>query len=134
MTSTQEEKAEIILNLINKRKTVPKGVIYHDYNDADGSIKMQELQFLISLLEERGLIILKGASRDPILTITEEGLNFPGFEKQREIDAIAERKKEEREKLEIKNLKGSVFQVKYWWVILLLNSIISFLIAYLTKS
>lgn len=34
--------------------------------------------------------------------------------------------------LTIKSLKLNVFSLKYWWVILLLNAIISFLISYFT--
>ena len=38
------------------------------------------------------------------------------------------------DKLNLKHLKGSIFQIKYAWVFFLINAALAFLIAYLTKN
>lgn len=40
-------------------------------------------------------------------------------------------KQDEIDNLTIKQLKGSIFQIKYWWLFLIINAIISLIIAWL---
>lgn len=49
--------------------------------------------------------------------------NLQAKAKQNEIDALT-----------IKQLKGSIFQVKFWWLFLIINAIISFVIAWVFQS
>jgi len=51
---------------------------------------------------------------------------------QQHQEVIKERNlKEEIDMLTLKQLKGSIFQIRFWWLFLLINAIISFIIAWL---
>ena len=59
---------------------------------------------------------------------------FSGFEAQRNLDQKEKETKATIESLTIKQLKGDIFQLKYWWVILLINLAVTIIVAWLTKG
>lgn len=66
--------------------------------------------------------------------ITERFLeNSNGFEQT--YKEISDKESQEKKllNLNIRSLEKSMFQIKYWWIILIINAIVSFLITYLTN-
>ena len=58
-----------------------------------------------------------------------EVISFGGYKKYVEKTESEKGKDAEMKKLTIKELKGNIFQLKYWWLILLVNLILSGIIS-----
>jgi hypothetical protein len=59
--------------------------------------------------------------------LTNKGWHFPGFEKYREEEQNKKTTQDTINILTIKQLKGNIFQIKFWWLPLLISGIIGFI-------
>lgn len=109
------EYQEIIAEEIIKKHRAEKGK-YH-LNDLRQQLlehfeRMDDILAAWEALKKRGIIEELEATK--YTRLTEKGWFFPGFQE--------ERRQKEREEiikdLQIKNLKGSIFQIKYWWLLM----------------
>lgn len=109
------------------------------------AIKNKEYSYYLQVIEDKGLAIItrdkEGFEVEPIPVKTQRFIDSGGFVNLyqgslREKEKALENEKLESEikKLQLKELKGNIFQLKFWWLILIFNAFISLIIALLTKS
>lgn len=122
MNIEQEQLAERIIEIHKANK----GVSNKDHlNECIAFDNILNKIVIIDALIELG--ILKYIGSDQYTTrLTEYGWEFPGFEKHRR----EQNEKKDTEKtindLTIKQLKGNIFQLKYWWLLLLASGVVGY--------
>lgn len=104
------------------------------------STKNKEYSFYIDVIEEHKAATVtrfkEGFEVEPIPVKTARFVESGGFLKlyldtlkTNEQSEIKEKQEAEIRRLQVKELKGNIFQLKYWWLIILINMIISLIIA-----
>lgn len=131
MTKEQEDLAEYLISVIKEKH----GTLSPDHKAYFLRRKLETRKHIYvveTALEELGFIERYGVN-NLYLRLTEKGWEFPGFEQARQEKIQESVRKRKIEDLTIKELNGSIFQLKYWWLILILNAIASYIITKLVK-
>jgi hypothetical protein len=116
----EKEDIILILEIIRDNPNIEVGDISILIEE---KISWETLLKVFVYLGKEGLILRENNSG----VITKLGVNkLIKFKKELEIDT-------QIQELTIKELKGNVFQLKFWWLIILINTIISFAISFLLK-
>lgn len=108
-------------------------------------IKRKAYSYYIEIIEENRLATVvrfkEGFEVEPIPVKTQRFIENGGFLreyhdtlKENEQNLTKEKQEFEIRSLTVKELKGNIFQLRFWWIILILNAIISLLIALITKD
>lgn len=108
-------------------------------------IKRKAYSYYIEIIEEKRLANVvrfkEGFEVEPIPMKTQRFIENGGFLKEYRDNQKSIEQNQTKEKLEseirnltVKELKGNIFQLKFWWIIILINATISFLIALITKD
>ena len=108
-------------------------------------IKNKDYSYYIEIIEENRIADVarfkEGFEIEPIPVKTQRFIENGGFlkeyhdnQKEREQNLSKEMQESEIRNLTVKELKGNIFQLRFWWIILLMNAIISLLIALITKD
>lgn len=108
-------------------------------------IKRKAYSYYIEIIEEYKLATVvrfkEGFEVEPIPVKTQRFIENGGFLKEyhdtlkeNEQNLTKEKQESEIRSLTVKELKGNIFQLRFWWIILILNAIISLLIALITKD
>ena len=107
--------------------------------------KHHDYQYYLEILEEYKIVSITktkdGFIIKPIPIKTKRFLDEGGFTKQH-LSSIEQRTKEKNREeeeseirnLQIKELRRNIFQLRYWWLFLIINAIVSFIIALLTRK
>jgi hypothetical protein len=129
MTNEQEQLAEQLIAAIKQNNGSINWKGYTPIMQIDG----MERLLVIRGLRDKGIIEDVGSGTS-IVRLTETGWEFKGFEAERQKQSKEETIKEQIDHLTIHQLKGNIFQLKYWWLFLLINLVISLIVAWLTKG
>ena len=109
------------------------------------AIKNKMYSYYLQVIEDKKLAIItrdkEGFEVEPIPIKTQRFIDNGGFVSLFQ-DSLSEKEKalehekleSEIKKLQLKELKGNIFHLKFWWLILIFNAVISLIIALLTKS
>lgn len=80
-----------------------------------------------------GLLVPRNRNSYRLSEIGIEAIRLGGYEIWLENKKIEKVLDSQNKILTNENLERSIFQLKNWWVLLLLNAVISFIVAYFTK-
>lgn len=128
MNIVQEKLAEKVINVHKDNN----GTSNRDHliSSIDFGNKLNK-NVIIDALLERGILTYMGENQY-VTRLTEYGWEFPGFEKHR----LEKKETKETEKtindLTIKQLKGNIFHLKYWWLLLLVSGVIGLITGNIT--
>lgn len=81
----------------------------------------------INYLQAVGLITPRINKSHKLTQIGYEVIEKGGFKNYQKEKNKKEEKEEQIKELTIKQLKGTIFQVKYWWLIIIISAVISFI-------
>lgn len=123
MTKEQEKIAEKIISL---------------HKEKDGKVTADQLHHFIEFKESMDSILIMRALEELNIIeyfgnskywsrLTEYGWKFPGFELFHKIEKEMSEKDKLITDLTIKQLRGNIFQLKYWWLLILISGIIGFI-------
>ena len=122
MNQKQKEIAESIISTMKE-----KGGLMHN---VDSLIEIVHENRIVIIRELKDLDLIEDVhAGSSTYRLTQKGWEFKGFDEyqqEKELDKSIKN-------LTFKQLKGSIFQVKYWWLFLLINAIISFIVALILK-
>jgi len=123
MTQDQENTAEEIIQLHKEKDGTVTSDQLHKFI---GFEKSNQSIIIMTALEELGIIEYMGSHRYRS-RLTEYGWRFPGFTENRQSEKESFDKDNLIKELTIKQLKGNIFQLKYWWLLLLISGLIGFI-------
>lgn len=78
-------------------------------------------------LESENLIYTKSNSVYNLTSLGQEVVDLGGYEHWKEATKKEQEIDDQIKELTLKELKGNVFQLKYWWVILILSGLVGFI-------
>lgn len=151
MSIINENDAKILYNIlvialqkgVATNKNLPP--LNNEFLSNQPEIKNKDYSYYIEIIEENKIADVarfkEGFEVEPIPVKTQRFIENGGFlreyqdnQKEREQNLTKEMQESEIRKLTVKELKGNIFQLRLWWIILLINAIISLLIALITKD
>lgn len=129
MTPEQEQIAESLIAEMKRQKGAINWKPFRDTN----SIDAMDMTVVVKALREKEIIENFHGDTTVIRLTERNGWPFIGFEAQRHLDQKEKETKSTIETLTIKQLKGDIFQLKYWYWILIINAVASVIIALVVK-
>ena len=131
MTPEHEKIAESFISELKSNGGRP--INWRDFAN-EGATK-QIMNTIVSALKEPEWDLVKEASPGTTMTLlTKKGYEFESFDTYRQNKNKEVTTKSIIETLTIKQLKGDIFQLKYWWLLILINIAVTIAIAWLTKG
>lgn len=131
MTPEQEKIAEVFISSL--KNNGGQSINWRDFTK-EGATK-QIMSIIVSALKEPEWDLVKEAATGSTMTLlTKKGWEFESFDAYRQNKSKETTTKSIIETLTIKQLKGDIFQLKYWWLLILINIAVTIAIAWLTKS
>ena len=128
MTLNQEKQAEAVIQLHKDNDSLV------DKDQLNYHIKFDTQKddiIILAALEELGILEYQNSDRY-MTRLTEYGWKFPGFEAVKLTEKENTNKETLIKDLTINQLKGNIFQMKLWWVLLLINVFTALIISNFT--
>jgi hypothetical protein len=130
-------------NGVATNKNLP--ALNNEFLSNQPEIKNMNYSYYIEIIDENKIAHVSrfkgGFEVKPIPVKTQRFIENGGFlreyqniQEEREQNLTREMQESEIRKLTVKELKGNIFQLRFWWIILLINAIVSLLIALITKG
>ena len=123
-----EDRKTIILNLISEFKKNENSLYKYDFNDIINNLREQEE--IIDILKNQ-LELIHSPNKD-MYRLTKKGIQFDSFT-EIENEQESKRNNKEIERLTLQKLKFEQFPTRFWWLIIIITSMISGLITYLNN-
>ena len=131
MTSEQEKIAESFISALKSNGGRP--INWREFTN-EGATKQIMNIIVLALKEPEWDLVKEAAPGNTMTLLTKKGWEFESFEVYRQNKGKEATTKSIIETLTIKQLKGDIFQLKYWWLLILINIAVTIAIAWLTKS
>jgi|WetSurMetagenome_2_1015567.scaffolds.fasta_scaffold182268_2 hypothetical protein len=116
--------------------------VIQKYKDNDGIYDWKDFKVVFNTTDEQRLIISKTLRELNIICdhlnnrtrLTETGWNFKGFENERKSKRQKEDRQKKIEELTLRKLKLEQFPAKFWWLIIIITAVISFLTTWVNNQ
>jgi predicted transcriptional regulator len=98
-----------------------EGIIGFTNDDSEQRMKAK------SRLEREGFIKPKSKNSYDLTEKGQQAVDIGGYYRYKDLENKKEQKEQKIKDLTLRQLKGNIFQIKFWWLLIIINAIVAIL-------